>query len=150
MKKFLENFKAFAMRGNVVDMAVGVIIGSAFGKITTSLVNDVFMPLLGLLTGGVNFGGMFYALDGQTYASMEAAAEAGVGTVNYGQFIQCIIDFILVAFCMFLVVRLMNKLHRKQEPTAEPTKEPRLCPFCKTEIHEDATRCPHCTSVLEK
>lgn len=150
MKKFLEDFKAFAMRGNVVDMAVGVIIGSAFGKITTSLVNDVFMPLLGLLTGGVNFGGMFYALDGRTYASMEAAAEAGVGTVNYGQFIQCIIDFILVAFCMFLVVRLMNKLHRKQEPAAEPTKEPRLCPFCKTEIHEDATRCPHCTSVLEK
>lgn len=150
MKKFLEDFKAFAMRGNVVDMAVGVIIGSAFGKITTSLVNDIFMPLLGLLTGGVNFGGMFYALDGQTYASMEAAAEAGVGTVNYGQFIQCIIDFILVAFCMFLVVRLMNKLHRKQEPVAEPVKEPRLCPFCKTEIHEEATRCPHCTSVLEK
>lgn len=84
MKKFIEEFKAFAMRGNVVDMAIGVIIGGAFGKITTSLVNDIFMPLLGIVTGGVNFGGLFYALDGQKYASIEAATEAGVGTLNYG------------------------------------------------------------------
>ena len=149
MKKFFEEFKAFAMRGNVVDMAVGVIIGGAFGKITTSLVNDIFMPLLGLLTGGVNFGGLFYALDGNQYASIEAAAEAGVGTINYGAFVQHIIDFVLVAFCMFLVIKFMNKL-KKPEPAPAPAKAPRLCPFCRTEIADDATRCPHCTSMLDK
>ena len=148
MKKFFEEFKAFAMRGNVVDMAIGVIIGGAFGKITTSLVNDIFMPVLGIVTGGVNFGGMFYALDGQKYASIEAAAEAGVGTINYGAFIQYIIDFILVAFCMFMVIKFMNKL-KKPEPAPAPAKEPRLCPFCKTAIHDEATRCPHCTSELK-
>lgn len=149
MKKFFEEFKAFAMRGNVVDMAVGVIIGGAFGKITTSLVNDIFMPLLGIVTGGVNFGGLFYALDGNHYASVEAAAEAGVGTLNYGAFIQYIIDFILVAFCMFLVIKLMNGLKKKEEAKA-PAKPPRLCPYCRMEIAEDATRCGHCTSVLDK
>ena len=149
MKKFLEEFKAFAMRGNVVDMAVGVVIGGAFGSITTSLVNDIFMPLLGVITGGINFGGLFYALDGQKYASIEAAQAAGVGTLNYGAFIQYVINFILIAFCMFLVVRLMNKL-KKPEPTPAPAKPPRICPFCKSEIAEDATRCPHCTSMLDK
>ena len=151
MKKFFEEFKAFAMRGNVVDMAIGVIIGGAFGKITTSLVNDIFMPLLGLITGGVNFGGLFYALDGNQYASIEAAAEAGVGTINYGAFVQYIIDFILVAFCMFLVIKLMNSLKKKEEePAPAPVKEPRLCPYCRMEIADDATRCGHCTSVLDK
>ena len=149
MKKFMDEFKAFAMRGNVVDMAIGVIIGGAFGKIATSLVNDIFMPILGLLTGGVNFGGLFYALDGNQYASVEAAAEAGVGTINYGAFVQYIIDFILVAFCMFLVIKFMNKM-KKPEPAPAPAKEPRLCPFCRTEIADDATRCPHCTSMLDK
>ena len=147
MKKFFEEFKAFAMRGNVVDMAIGVIIGGAFGKITTSLVNDIFMPILGLLTGGINFGGLFYALDGNAYASAEAAAEAGVGTINYGAFIQCVIDFVLVALCMFLVIKFMNRL-KKPEPAPAPAKAPRLCPFCRTEIADDATRCPHCTSQL--
>ena len=149
MKKFFEEFKAFAMRGNVVDMAIGVIIGGAFGKITTSLVNDIFMPLLGIITGGVNFGGLFYALDGNHYASIEAAAEAGVGTLNYGAFIQYVINFILIAFCMFLVVRVMNKL-KKPEPAPAPAKPKRLCPYCRSEIADDATRCPHCTSVLDK
>jgi len=148
MKKFFEEFKAFAMRGNVIDMAIGVVIGGAFGKITTSLVNDIFMPLLGVLTGGVNFGGLFYALDGNEYASIEAAAEAGVGTMNYGAFIQNIVDFVLIALCMFLVVRFMNKLHKKPEPA--PAKPARKCPFCKSEIADDATRCPHCTSQLTK
>ena len=145
MKKFLEEFKAFAMRGNVVDMAIGVVIGGAFGSITTSLVNDIFMPLLGVITGGINFGGLFYALDGQTYASIEAAKEAGVGTLNYGAFIQYVINFILIAFCMFIVVRLMNKLKKPA-----PAKPKRLCPYCRSEIADDATRCPHCTSVLDK
>ena len=149
MKKFLEEFKAFAMRGNVVDMAIGVVIGGAFGSITTSLVNDIFMPLLGVITGGINFGGLFYALDGQKYASVEAAKEAGVGTLNYGAFIQYVINFILIAFCMFLVVRLMNKL-KKPAPAPAPAKPKRICPFCKSEIADDATRCPHCTSVLDK
>ena len=149
MKKFFEEFKAFAMRGNVVDMAIGVIIGGAFGKITTSLVNDIFMPLLGIITGGVNFGGLFYALDGNHYASIEAATEAGVGTLNYGAFIQYVINFILIAFCMFLVVRLMNKL-KKPAPAPAPAKPKRICPYCKSEIADDATRCPHCTSMLNE
>ena len=149
MKKFLEEFKAFAMRGNVVDMAIGVVIGGAFGSITTSLVNDIFMPLLGVITGGINFGGLFYALDGQTYASIEAAKEAGVGTLNYGAFIQYVINFILIAFCMFIVVRLMNKL-KKPAPAPAPAKPKRICPYCRSEIADDATRCPHCTSVLDK
>ena len=149
MKKFLEEFKAFAMRGNVVDMAVGVVIGGAFGSITTSLVNDIFMPLLGVITGGINFGGLFYALDGQKYASIEAAKEAGVGTLNYGAFIQYVINFILIAFCMFLVVRLMNKL-KKPAPAPAPAKPKRICPYCKSEIADDATRCPHCTSMLNE
>ena len=149
MKKFLEEFKAFAMRGNVVDMAVGVVIGGAFGSITTSLVNDIFMPLLGIITGGVNFGGLFYALDGNHYASIEAATEAGVGTLNYGAFIQYVINFILIAFCMFLVVRLMNKL-KKPAPAPAPAKPKRICPYCKSEIADDATRCPHCTSMLNE
>ena len=149
MKKFLEEFKAFAMRGNVVDMAIGVVIGGAFGSITTSLVNDIFMPLLGVITGGINFGGLFYALDGQKYASIEAAKEAGVGTLNYGAFIQYVINFILIAFCMFIVVRLMNKM-KKPAPAPAPAKPKRLCPYCRSEIADDATRCPHCTSVLDK
>ena len=148
MKKFFEDFKAFAMRGNVVDMAVGVIIGGAFGKITTSLVNDIFMPVLGILTGGVNFSGMFYALDGQKYASIEAATEAGVGTLNYGAFIQNIVDFLLIALSMFLVIKFMAKM-KKPEPAPAPAKEPRLCPYCRQEIADDATRCPHCTSELK-
>ena len=148
MKKFFEEFKSFAMRGNVIDMAVGVVIGGAFGKITTSLVNDIFMPVLGILTGGVNFGGLFYALDGNEYASIEAAAEAGVGTLNYGAFIQNIVDFLLIAFCMFLVIKFMAKM-KKPEPAPAPAKAPRLCPYCRQEIADDATRCPHCTSELK-
>ena len=147
MKKFAEEFKAFIMRGNVVDLAVAVIIGGAFGKITASLVDDIFMPLLGMLTGGINFSGLFYALDGPKYASLEAAAEAGGGTLNYGMFIQNIIDFLLVALCMFLMIRVVNKLHKKPEPA--PAKPARVCPFCKMEIADDATRCPHCTSELK-
>ena len=148
MKKFMGEFKAFAMRGNVIDMAIGVVIGGAFGKITTSLVNDIFMPLLGILTGGVNFSGLFYALDGNQYASIEAAAEAGVGTLNYGVFLQNIVDFLLIAFCMFLVIKFMAKM-KKPEPAPAPAKAPRLCPFCRQEVADDATRCPHCTSEIK-
>lgn len=148
MKKFLNEFKAFAMKGNVIDMAVGVIIATAFGKITSSLVSDIFMPIIGIITGGINVTGAFYALDGQKYASLEAANEAGVATLNYGVFLQNVIDFILIALCVFLFVKFLSKFKRKEEPAA-PAKPPRICPFCKTEIPEEATRCPHCTSELK-
>lgn len=147
MKKFMNEFKAFAVKGNVIDMAVGVIIGGAFGKIVASLVNDIFMPVISLLTGGVNVSGLFIQLSGaEKFASVDAAKEAGVATFNYGLFIQNIIDFVLVALCVFLFVKLMNGM-KKKEPEA-PKAEARKCPFCKGEVADDATRCPHCTSEI--
>ena len=143
MKKFFKDFKDFVMRGNILDLAVGVMIGGAFGSIVSSLVNDIFMPLIGLLLGGFNVSGAFFALDGQTYASQAAALAAGVGTLNYGMFVQKIIDFLIMAFCVFLVIRLMAKLMPKK-----PAKEARKCPYCFKEIDDKATRCPHCTSQL--
>ena len=147
MKKLLNEFKAFALKGNVIDLAVGVMIGGAFGKITTSLVNDIFMPLIGLLTGGVDFSGLFIALDGNSYPTLEAAAEANAATINYGQFITAVIDFLLIAICVFIFVKIIAKLTPKK--VEAPKKAARLCPFCKSEIADDATRCPHCTSQLE-
>lgn len=122
-----SEFKAFAMRGNVIDMAVGIVIGSAFGKIVASFVGDVLMPPLGLLLGGVDFTQMFAALDGKSYETLELAQAAGAATLNYGMFIQTTVDFLIVAFAIFMVVRLMNKM-KKQEPVAPaappaPTKE---------------------------
>ena len=144
MKKFLADFKTFIMRGNILDLAVGVMIGGAFSSIVSSLVNDIFMPLIGLLLGGLNISGAFFALDGQVYASKEAATAAGIGTLSYGMFLQKIIDFVIMAFCVFLVIRLMAKVMPKKA-----AKESRKCPFCKQPIADDATRCPHCTSELE-
>ena len=137
MKKIWKEFKDFAFKGNVIDMAVGVMIGSAFSKIVTSLVNDMFMPLLSLLTGSVSFTDLAVPLgEGE-----EAAKFA------YGNFIQTVVDFLLIAVCIFLFVKLITKLRKKPE---EAPKEPaRLCPFCKSEIHKEATRCPHCTSELK-
>jgi len=150
MKKFLNDFKAFALKGNVLDLAVGVIIGAAFGKIVTSLVNDIFMPVIGLIVGNVNLSGAFYALDGKVYESIAKANELGIGTLNYGMFLQTVIDFLLMALCIFLFVKLIAKLSfkKKKEEVAAPT--PRLCPFCKQAVHEEASRCPHCTSQLAK
>lgn len=148
MKKFIDEFKAFAVKGNVIDMAVGVIIGGAFGKIVSSLVNDIFMPLISLLTGGINVSGLFLQLSGdQKFASIDAAKEAGVATFNYGMFIQNVIDFVLIALCVFLFVKGVNSLKKKQ-PEA-PKKEVRKCPYCFGEIADEATRCPHCTSELK-
>lgn len=144
-KKFFRDFKAFCMRGNILDLAVGVMIGGAFGTIVTSLVNDMLMPMIGLITGGVNLSGLFFALDFQAYHTMEAAKAAGVGTINYGAFLQAILNFLIMAFCVFLIVKLMAKLMPKKE---EPKKEARKCPFCKQDIHDEASRCPHCTSEL--
>ncbi len=140
-----EDFKKFALRGNVLDLAVGVIIGAAFGKIVSSLVADIFMPLIGRLTGGVNVSGAFLPLDGNTYASLEAAVAAGAPTLNYGAFLQNIIDFLLVALCVFLLTRFLGRLTRRREeaPVVPPT-----CPYCKLEVAKEATRCPHCTSEI--
>ena len=154
MKKFLNEFKTFAMRGNVVDMAIGVIIGGAFGKIVTSVVNDLSMPLIGLITGGTNVSGMFFLLSKLPEGvdmpeSVEAAKELGLATFNYGNFIQTVIDFILVALCLFLVVKAINATKKKEAPAAPAEPTTKTCPFCCTEIAIKATRCPNCTSELE-
>jgi len=141
----LKEFKEFVMRGNVLDLAIAVIIGGAFGKIITSFVNDVLMPPIGLLLGGVDFADLFVSLDGQTYESLVAAQEAGAATVNYGVFLNTVIDFVIVAFVIFLVVKAANRM-KKPEPAAAPTTKE--CPHCFTTISIKATRCPNCTSQL--
>lgn len=147
MKKFLAEFKKFALKGNMIDLAVGVIIGGAFNGLVTSLVNDIIMPVLSLFTGKMDFENWFVALDGETYATIEAAKEAGAATLNYGNFISGIINFIIMAFVVFMLVKAINKL-KKDEPVAAPTTK--KCPFCKTDIPLEATKCPHCTSALEE
>ena len=147
MKKFLAEFKKFALKGNMIDLAVGVIIGGAFNGLVTSLVNDIIMPVLSLFTGKMDFENWFVALDGETYATIEAAKEAGAATLNYGNFISGIINFIIMAFVVFMLVKAINKL-KKDDPSAAPTTK--KCPFCKTDIPLEATKCPHCTSALEE
>ena len=139
----VKEFKEFIMRGNVMDMAVGVIVGGAFGAIVNSLVNDVVMPVISLATGKIDFSNLFIALDGGEYANLAAAQEAGASVFAYGSFIQAVIEFLIIALCIFLVVKGVNKL-RRPAPEAAPTTK--VCPFCKSEIDIEATRCPHCTS----
>lgn len=147
MKAFFKEFRQFVSRGNIIDLAVGVMIGSAFSKITTSLVNDVFMPLLGMVMGRVNLADAFLALDGNAYPTVEAAKAAGASTLNYGAFLQSILDFLLISLCVFCFLRLLHRLRPvKPEP---PKPAPRLCPYCCTEIPKEAVRCPHCTSDLQ-
>ncbi len=143
----LQEFKEFTMRGNVLDMAIGIIIGAAFGKIITSFVNDILMPPIGLLLGGVDFSNLFVNLSGQPYGSLEEAQAAGAATINYGLFLNTVLDFIIVAFVIFLLIRQVNRLKREPEALpAEPmTKE---CPYCLSTIPIKATRCPHCTSEI--
>jgi large conductance mechanosensitive channel len=143
-----REFREFAMRGNVVDLAVGIIIGAAFGKIVTSLVNDIVMPPFGLLLGRVDFSSLFINLSGQPYASLAEAKAAGAPTINYGVFLNSVIDFVIVAFAIFLLVRFINRLSRQPEttPLAPTTRE---CPFCLSSIPLRATRCPQCTSTLQ-
>jgi large conductance mechanosensitive channel len=146
----LKEFRDFAMRGNVVDLAVGLIIGAAFGKIVTSLVNDILMPPLGLVLGKVDFSNLFINLSGQHYATLAEAKQAGAATLNYGLFINTIIDFVIVAFAIFLLIKQINRLQRLQKnepPPAEPTTK--ACPYCISTIPLAATRCPNCTSQLE-
>jgi len=143
----LKEFKEFIMRGNVLDMAIGIVIGGAFGKIITSLVNDILMPPIGVLLGGVDFANLFINLSGKPYASLADAKAAGAATINYGLFLNTIIDFVIVAFVIFLLIRAVNRLRRQQEapPAAPTTKE---CPYCLSTIPIKATRCANCTSQL--
>ena len=143
----LENFKKFAMRGNVVDMAVGIVIGVAFGKIVSSFVKDISMPPIGLLMGNVDFSSLFFNLSAQTYSSLAEAQAAGAPTVNYGVFINSVLDFVIIAFAIFLVVMGMERLQSKpKEPAATPTIH--SCPDCLSEIPIAATRCKYCTAKL--
>jgi len=143
----LKDFKTFALRGNLIDLAVGVIIGGAFGKIVTSLVNDIIMPPIGLLLNGVNFSDLFISLNGQHYASLAEAQVAGAPTFNYGAFINNIIDFLIIAIVVFVLIRAINRLTLSaKQPEAATTKN---YPYCFTSIAIKATRCPNCTSKLE-
>jgi large conductance mechanosensitive channel len=145
MSKIVDEFKTFIMRGNVMDMAVGVIIGSAFTSIVNSLVDDIIMPVITLLTGRINFSSLMISLDGNTYTSLDAAKNAGASVIAYGNFIQLVIQFLLTAFVIFMVVKGINKLKKPAPAPEVTTKE---CPFCKSEIHKDATKCPHCGSEV--
>ncbi len=149
MKKFFGEFKKFIAQGNVIDLAVGVIIGGAFSGIVKSLVENIITPAISVLTKDIAFKDLFYALDGNEYATLAAAQEAGAATINYGLFIQGVIDFIITAFVIFLMVKVINKIRevgkKEEAPAAPTTKE---CPFCKSEISIEATRCPHCTSEI--
>ncbi len=144
----LKEFKEFALRGNMLDMAVGIILGAAFGNIVSSLVNDLLMPPLGLLLGRVDFANLFLSLSGQPYASLAEARAAGAATLNYGLFVNTVMHFVIVAFAVFLLVRQINRLRRRTEgpPPAPSTRE---CPFCLSHIPVKALRCAHCTSELK-
>lgn len=145
-----KEFKEFIFRGNVVDLAVAVMIGAAFGKIVTSLVADIIMPVIGLLMGKLDVGALFIALDGNHYATIADAQANSAATLNYGLFLLSVIDFLLVAVCIFIIVKLLNKLRsfKKKEPAAVVVPD-HNCPFCRQKIAEDATRCPYCTSMLD-
>ena len=144
----LKEFKTFAMRGNVLDMAIGIVIGVAFGKIVTSFVNDVVMPPIGLLLGKVDFSNLFIDLSGKSYATLAEAKAAGAATIRYGLFLNTVVDFIIVAFVIFLLVRQINRMKRQEEaaPASPTTKE---CPYCLSSIAIKATRCSHCTSEVK-
>lgn len=150
MKKIINEFKVFIMRGNVLDLAVGVIIGGAFQGIINSLVNDIMMPLITLCTGGINFTDWFIALDGNHYTTLAAAQQAGAATLNYGTFLTEVINFLIMAFVIFMMVKTMNAIaaRGKKAESTETEVTTKECPFCKSTISLAATRCPHCTSEL--
>lgn len=141
----LKEFKEFAMRGNVLDMAVGIIVGAAFGKIITSLVSDVLMPPIGLLLGKVDFSTLFLNISGKSYATLAEAKAAGAATINYGLFLNTVIDFLIVAFVIFLLVRQINRWNK---PAPAPVPATKDCPYCCSVVPVKATRCPNCTSEI--
>jgi large conductance mechanosensitive channel len=144
----LKEFKEFAMRGNVLDMAIGIIIGAAFGKIVTSFVSDILMPPLGLLLGNVDFTNLFVNLSGRAYASLAEAKAAGAATINYGIFLNTVLDFLLVAFAVFLLVKQINRMRRQPEAVAAAEPTIKTCQYCQSVIPVKAVRCPACTSQL--
>ncbi len=150
-KGFMGEFKKFIMRGNVIDLAVGVIVGGAFQAIVKSLVDDIVMPVIGLITKGIDFSNWFVALDGGEYATLADAQAAGAAVLTYGNFISAVINFLIMAFVVFLLIKGINTVadkakKKEEEAPADPTTKE--CPFCKSEIAIEATRCPHCTSQL--
>lgn len=148
-KSFLTEFKQFATKGNVIDMAIGVIIGTAFTKIVNSLVNDVITPSLSVLTGKIDFSSLFVALDGVKYETIDAAKEAGATIINYGQFLTNVVDFLMVALCLFIFFKVFFKAKRKKEEEPKPVTT-KKCPYCLSEIPLEASRCAHCTSELKE
>jgi large conductance mechanosensitive channel len=144
----LKEFKEFAMKGSVLDLAIGIVIGAAFGKTVTSFVNDILMPPLGLLLGKVDFSNMFINLSAQSFDSLAAAKAAGAATINYGLFINAVIEFLIVSFAIFLLVRQVNRMKRAPAPSA-PAPVSKDCPYCLSIIPLKASRCPNCTSELQ-
>lgn len=143
-----KEFKDFALKGNAVDLAIGVIIGGAFGKIVTSLVSDIIMPLIGIFLGKVDFSNLFIALGSGHFTTIEEAKKAGVATLNYGIFINNVIDFLIVAFSIFFVIKQVSRLSKKKETAVEAPSH-KTCPYCYSEVHINATRCSHCTAEIE-
>lgn len=144
----IKEFKEFAVKGNMVDMAIGIVIGAAFGKIVSSLVSDVLMPPLGKIMGNVDFSSLFINLSGGSYPSLTAAKAVGAATVNYGIFINSVIDFLIIAFALFLFVKGMNTMNRKDKAAAPAPPPMKECPYCFSSISLKATRCPCCTSTI--
>lgn len=142
-----KEFKEFIMRGNVMDLAIGIVIGAAFGKIVTSFVSDILMPPIGLALGKVDFSNLYINLSGTHYDTLKAAKDAGAVTINYGLFLGVVIDFIIVAFAIFLVIRMVNRMRRKKE--GEPEATTKECAFCLSSIPINAIKCAHCTSDLK-
>lgn len=151
-KGFLAEFKQFATKGNVIDMAIGVIVANAFTKIVNSLVNDVITPAISLLTGKIDYSNLFIALDGNTYKTLEEAKAAGVSIISYGTFITNVVDFLMVALCLFIFFKVLFKARdkKKVEEVKEEIATTKKCPYCLNDISIEATRCGHCTSILEE
>ena len=145
----LKEFKEFAMKGNLLDMAIGIILGAAFGKIISSLVADVLMPPIGLLLGKVDFSNLFLVLGDQTFKSLAEAKAAGAPTLNYGIFFNTVLDFVIVAFVIFLLIKQVNRLKREEAPAPPPASTTKDCPYCLSAVALKASRCPHCTSDLK-
>lgn len=142
MKNFIGEFKQFVMRGNVIDMAVGVVVGTAFSAIVNSIVQDIVMPAVSIITGKIDFTNLFIALDGKEYATLQDAKGA-TSVIAYGSFIQAVVQFLIIAFSLFVVVKAMNRLRK---PVADAAPTTKVCPYCKSEINIEATKCPFCAS----
>lgn len=149
MSNFMDEFKKFILRGNVMDLAVGVIIGGAFQAIINSLVGDIIMPVISMITGGIDFSNWFIQLSGdEKFATLAAAQEAGVATIAYGNFITAVINFLIMAFVIFSIVKTINTLDAKYRPKAPEAPTTKKCPYCQSDIALEAVKCPHCTSDL--